>query len=223
MAKKIGCLHMHHSNIAVIEQALDPEGMELTHYVDPGLMSRLTSDPGFDMAQARQKVREQLTWIAQTQVDAILITCTNYIAVLGEESLPISVPTIKIDEPFFAAVCAVMEPQILLFTNPATVEGTMNRLKAFAAAAKLSTERIEARVLPDTFELVMQGRTAEYTREVTQRIKELAASERDKRISVAQLSMAEAAEQVERDCKIMIGNPLRSLNEHVHQVLRGEG
>lgn len=223
MAKKIGCLHMHHSNIAVIEQSLGPEGVELTHYVDPGLMSRLTSDPDFDMAQARQKVQEQLTWIAHTQVDAILITCTNYIAILGEESLPISVPIIKIDEPFFATVCAVAEPQILLFTNPATVEGTMNRLKAFAAAAEVSADRIEARVLPNTFELVMQGRTAEYTREVTQRIKELAASERDKRISVAQLSMAEAAEQVERDCKIMIGNPLRSLNEHVHQVLRGEG
>ena len=76
---------------------------------------------------------EQIEWIAQCQGHAILITCTNYIAILQEDQLSTSVPIIKIDEPFLDYICNIGQPQTILFSNPATVEGTMERLKHHAS------------------------------------------------------------------------------------------
>ena len=95
-------------------------------------MYQVTTNKNFQESDAQRKVKEQIEWIAQCQVDAILITCTNYIAILQEDQLSISVPIIKIDEPFFDYICNIGQPQTILFTNPATVEGTMERLKHHA-------------------------------------------------------------------------------------------
>ena len=85
MRKRLGCLHAHYSNIEYIEDALSLYDVELIHFVDPALMYRVTSDENFKVADAQKKVKEQIEWIAQYNVDAILITCTNYIALLPEE------------------------------------------------------------------------------------------------------------------------------------------
>ena len=82
-------------------------------------------------------MRRQLEWMAASGLDAILITCTNYIAMLPDEPLDLPLPVIKIDEPFFAYLCQQESPHLLLFTNPATVEGTMRR---FADYAKRSVD-----------------------------------------------------------------------------------
>ena len=132
LKKKLGCLHAHYSNIEYIENALSPFNIELIHFVDPALMYRVTSDENFQESDAQNKVKEQIEWIAKCNVDAILITCTNYIAILQEDQLSISVPIIKIDEPYFDYICNIQQPQTILFTNPATVDGTMERLKQYA-------------------------------------------------------------------------------------------
>lgn len=219
MKKKIGCLHAHYSNIAYIENALASDKVELVHFVDPGLMSRISSDNHFDEAQAKQKVLDQIEWIAHTNVDAILITCTNYIALLDESRLIKSIPIIKMDEPFFHAVCRHPEPQILLFTNPATVDGTMRRLHEFAAKQDKSVRHFEARVIEDTFELIMQGNKEQYDKELAKYLKEVLASEKNKIIAVAQLSMVEAANKVEQELGVTIGNPLDSLIAHFNNLL----
>ena len=105
LKKKIGCLHAHYSNIDYIETALSAYDIELSHFVDPGLMQRVGTDESFTVVDAEKKVKDQVEWIAQTGVDAILITCTNYIALLKEETL--NVPIIKIDEPYFEAICKI--------------------------------------------------------------------------------------------------------------------
>lgn len=219
MKKKIGCLHAHYSNIAYIENVLASDKVELVHFVDPGLMSRISSDTHFDEAQAKQKVLDQIEWIAHANVEAILITCTNYIALLDESRLTKSIPIIKMDEPFFHAVCQHPEPQILLFTNPATVDGTMRRLHDFAATQGKSVRHFEARVIENTFELIMQGKKEQYIEEVSKYLTEILASEKNKIISVAQLSMVEAAHKVERELSITIGNPLNSLIAHFDNLL----
>ncbi|AZN39503.1 aspartate/glutamate racemase family protein [Paenibacillus albus] len=213
MGQKIGCLHAHYSNIAYIEQAFAGGEVELVHYVDPGLMSRLSSqDSGFDDEQAREKVVEQMKWIAGTQVDAILITCTNYIALLDEERLNTTIPIIKIDEPFFAAICSLDEPQTVMFTNPATVDGTMNRLHAFAASRGITLEQIDVQVVPNTFELIMQGKKEAYMDELTSSMKAFfSVRGNSARLAVAQLSMVDAAQQVERELGVQIVNPLQAL------------
>lgn len=207
MRKRLGCLHAHYSNIEYIENVLAPYNIELVHFVDPGLMNRLTSDQNFNEVDAQQKVKEQIEWIAQSNIDAILITCTNYIAILQEDHLSISVPIYKLDEPFFDFICNIQQPHTLLFTNAATVEGTMERLRLFADTYQKSLN-IEVVVLNNMFDLIMQGRKKEYDQEVARMLEQLIYD--DKIISVAQLSMVDAAQLVEAKTGRSITNPLRT-------------
>lgn len=221
MKRRIGCLHAHYSNIGYIEQALSAHEVELIHYVDPGLVSRLGSDPSYTGQDAENKVVEQLEWIAQGGVDAILITCTNYVALLREDKLSFEAPVIKIDEPFFGELCRHDGPQILLFTNPATVAGTMARLHQYAESAGHRSE-IEARIIPGTFELIMQGKKERYIEVLTEYIGETIRTEgEEKKIAVAQLSMVDAAKQVERESgvKWALCNPLSPLVSSIEETL----
>jgi hypothetical protein len=207
MKKKIACLHAHSSNISYIETALSPYDIELVHFVDPGLMNRVMTDKSFTLGDGEKKVKDQVEWIAQSAVDAILITCTNYIALLKEEELKINVPTIKIDEPFFQGICQMEQQQTILFTNPDTVPGTINRLRQYA---HLNHKRLDivVKVIENTFELIMSGKNEEYNKAVRDYIKQL---DRTENLSVAQLSMVAAAQQVEDEIAITILNPLNTL------------
>ena len=208
MKKRLGCLHAHYSNIEYIENALSSYDIELLHFVDPALMYRVTSDDNFKAVDAQNKVKDQIKWIAQCNVDAILITCTNYIAILKEEPLSIPVPIIKIDEPYFEYICNIKQPQTILFTNPATVNGTMERLNQYAYNHQKSLD-IEVIVINNTFELIMQGLKHEYNQEIFNFLNKII--KEDKIISVAQLSMVDAAQEVENKTSKPIINPLDTL------------
>lgn len=155
MKKRIGCLHAHYSNIEYIERTFqNDEDMELLHFVDPGVMQRVSKGMG-DVAR---KVKEQIEWIASCDVDAILITCTNYIALLQDDAtVDSSIPIIKIDELYFESICNVQQPITILFTNPMTVEGTMARLHQYAKHHEKSVT-VVAKVIENTFDLIMQGK-----------------------------------------------------------------
>ncbi len=215
---RLGCLHMHHSNIPYIDAIVAPGQVELLHFVDPGLMHRIGSDAGFDLGPAEQQVRRQLDWMAGCGLDAILITCTNYIAMLPEEPLDLTIPVIKIDEPFFAHLLEQSSPHLLVFTNPATVEGTMSRLQDYAKQRDQQPD-IAVEVIPGTFALVMVGKTEEYAAAVSDRLRELARSGRFQSISVGQLSMADATQGVAVETGVAIGNPLEPLRDHLANQL----
>lgn len=208
MKKRLGCLHAHYSNIEYIESAFSSYDIELIHFVDPGLMYRVTSNGNFHLEEAQEKVKEQLEWIAKCNVDAILITCTNYIAILQEEKLATSVPIIKIDEPYFESICNTEQPQTILFTNPATVNGTMERLQEYAYNHQKSID-IEEIVINNTFDLIMQGLKQEYDQEVFNFL--MKNIHNGKKISVAQLSMVDASKEVENMTSKHILNPLEPL------------
>jgi hypothetical protein len=144
----------------------------------------------------------------------MLITCTNYIAMLPDEPLDLTIPIIKIDEPFFDYLMQQPSPQLLLFTNPATVEGTMRRFHDFASPAGHLPD-IKVEVISGTFELVMAGKTEAYASAVSARLRELARSGQYEAISVGQLSMAESALQVAAETGVSIGNPLEPLRLHL--------
>ncbi|GMK46758.1 hypothetical protein PghCCS26_38870 [Paenibacillus glycanilyticus] len=207
---KIGCLHAHYSNIEYIEASIGSKA-ELIHFVDPGLMRCM--EEGFDKVKVKEKAADQIKWIAQSGVDAILITCTGYIALL--EEVETNLPIIKIDEPFFNEICKITQPQILLFTNPATVEGTMKRLMNFASSHDYQLPDIEVRVIENAFQLIMLGQKTEYADEVFKFIEKMLQSEQDKKIAVAQLSMVKAAERVAQEYNISISNPLAPLEAYV--------
>lgn len=215
LRKRLGCLHAHYSNIDYIEQALAPFDIECVHFVDPALMHRVTSDPNFKESDAQQKVKEQLEWIAQSNVDVILITCTNYVALLQGDHLSMAVPIIGIDEPYFDTICHIQQPQKILFTNPATVEGTMERLYRHSNRFQKSLD-VEAVVIGDTFDLIMQGLKEEYDQEIGKFLTQIIQDEMIA-ISVAQLSMVDAARQVEYKTSKTIMNPLTPL---VNSIVR---
>jgi hypothetical protein len=202
LKKRIGCLHAHYSNIDYIESAFSPYNLELEHYVDPGLIYRLKND---QVSVAEMKVRDQIEWIAQSGVDAILITCTNYIALLN--NIEVNIPIIKIDEPYFEALCKSQQPQTILFTNPDTVSGTMDRLQQYAKNHQVSLD-IEVKIIENSFELIMSGKQEEYQKVVYHYIKQL---DSNHSLSVAQLSMVAAAQKVEHETSITIINPLNTL------------
>lgn len=203
MKKKIGCLHAHYSNIDYIEIAFSPYDLELSHYVDPGLIYRLKNE---QVSEAEKKVKDQIEWIAQSGVDAILITCTNYIALLKQ--LEVNIPIIKIDEPYFEALCKTEQPQTILFTNPDTVQGTMARLQQYAKYHQKTVD-IEVKIIENSFELIMSGKKEEYQNVVYHYIKQQLDSTRS--LSVAQLSMVAAAQQVGHETSKIIINPLNTL------------
>ena len=213
MKKRIGCLHAHYSNISYIENALLAYDVQLSHFVDPGLMQRVMTDESFTVLEAKKKVKEQVEWIAQSGVDAILITCTNYIALM--EQITVDVPIIKMDEPYFEAISKIDQHQTILFTNPDTVPGTMNRLRQYAKLHQKTLD-IEVVVIENTFELIMSGKNEEYNKAVCDYIMRL---DRKDHLSVAQLSMVDAAKQVERETSSVIINPLNTLvSSMVHQL-----
>ncbi|CAM4221874.1 hypothetical protein ACUXG3_004441 [Bacillus thuringiensis] len=220
MRKRLGCLHAHYSNIEYIENAFSLFNIELIHFVDPALMYRVTLNENFQESDAQFKVKEQIEWIAQCNVDAILITCTNYIAILQEDQLSISVPIIKIDEPFFDYLCNIQQPQTILFTNPATVEGTVERLKHHANNHQKSLD-LEVIVINSTFELIMQGLKEEYDQEIAKFLNQII-KDTKKVISVAQLSMVDASQQVEYKTSKTIINPLITLVSYIVNQLKLE-
>ena len=220
LSKRLGCLHAHYSNIDYIEQALAPFDIECIHFVDPALMHRVTSNPNFKESDAQHKVKEQLEWIAQANVDAILITCTNYVALLREEHLSITVPIIKIDEPYFDAICHIQQPMKIVFTNPATVQGTMERLHRHASRLQKSLD-VGIAVIDNTFDLIMQGLKEEYNQEIVKFLTHIIQDEMTV-ISVAQLSMVDAARQVESKTATTITNPLTPLVTSIVRQLKVE-
>lgn len=210
MRKRLGCLHAHHSNISYIDNALKPYDVETVHFVDPALYLRIANDEHFLPSDAFAKVKEQVSWMAECELDAILVTCTNYIAVLQDETHTGSIPILKIDEPYFDRLCQFTSPQIVVFTNPDTVAGTVQRLKRHTTKLGRALE-LQVQVLDGTFPLIMQGKTEEYLLEVADGLERLMKDEPGKRISVAQLSMVEAAVQVQQRTSQEIVNPLTSL------------
>lgn len=214
---RLGCLHAHHSNIAYIESIIPQETLEAVHFVEPGLLRRIGSDANFGAEAATEQVRRQLDWMTACGVDAILVTCTNYIAAMPETTAG-AAPIIKIDEPFFAYLLQQPPRHLLLFSNPDTVAGTMQRLHEYAAALGITPE-IEHEVIPNTFEYFLTGQTEAYNRAVAERLRELLRLDRFASLSVGQLSMVDAARRVARETGHPIGDPLQPLRAHLDAVL----
>lgn len=217
MTVTIGCYHAHHSNIDIIQQALAPYDVELLHFVDPGLDRRKT-DPLFSLEKSRHKIKETLDWVAASRVDAILVTCTFFTAYMPEE-LDYGIPVIKIDDPLFDSICESERPPLLVFTNPATVQGTLDRLIRHAMRRGKQLD-LQSHTLENTFDLLMQGKKAAYAALVAEGLSRLTEEQSDREVWAAQLSMVQAAEEAERANEVRVGNPLKALVEHLAERLQ---
>ena len=202
MKKRLGFLHAHHTNIEHIETCFSPYEVELVHFVDPGLL--LQKDINKVLSQNR--VKDQLEWIATCEVDAIVVTCTEYITMIDESIFMIEVPIIKIDEPFFDHICRSEQPQLMLFTNPNTINGTIKRLNDYAYYHHKQVN-CKPLIIEESFDLLLQGRGEEYE----QKILEFLLNHTNKHVSVGQLSMVGAAKEYEKQTSQKVDNPLDAL------------
>jgi glutamate racemase len=214
---RIGCFHAHYSNIEHIDNALRGLDVELIHYVDPGL-DRIKLDADFTTEMAQKKVLDTLNWIAKSHVDAILMTCTFFTAIYDEDIHRFPIPIIKIDDPLFEEICQLDQPTIVAFTNPSTVQGTMNQLAIYAQKKGIVLEAAPA-LLANTFDLIMQGKRSEYIQAVTDGLIHLIEENPTKRVVAAQLSMVPAAQAAEKQTKHVVGNQLVSLATYLKEVL----
>ncbi|MCY9656486.1 hypothetical protein P5G65_15500 [Paenibacillus chondroitinus] len=215
--KRIGCYHAHYSNIEHVEKALSIFDVELIHFVDPGL-DRLKMDADFTKEIVEKKVIETLDWITKCHVDAILITCTFFTAIFNEEVHHYPIPIIKIDEPLFEDICKMNLPIIVAFTNPNTVNGTMNQLLSYSKMKGKEIE-VEPFLLENTFELIMQGKKSEYIQSVSMGLINIIEENPMKNVVAAQLSMVPAAQLIEKQRTITIGNHLDSLSSYMKKIL----
>jgi hypothetical protein len=215
--KRIGCYHAHYSNIEHVEKALGIFDVELIHFVDPGL-DRLKMDTDFTKEIVEKKVIETLDWITKCHVDAILITCTFFTAIFNEDDHQYPIPIIKIDEPLFEDICKMNLPIIVAFTNPNTVNGTMNQLLSYSKMKGKEIE-VEPFLLENTFELIMQGKKSEYIQSVSIGLINIIEENPKKIVVAAQLSMVPAAQLIEIQRTITIGNHLDSLSSYMEKVL----
>ncbi|MRN52714.1 hypothetical protein [Paenibacillus monticola] len=215
--KRIGCFHAHYSNIEHVEKALSIFDVELIHFVDPGL-DRIKQDADFTKEIVEKKVIETLDWIANCHVDAILITCTFFTALLNNEVHHYPIPIIKIDEPLFEEICEINQPIIVAFTNPNTVNGTMNQILSYS---RMKGKEIDAEpfLLENTFDLIMQGKKSEYIQSVSKGLISIIENNPKKSVVAAQLSMVPAAQLIENLRNISIGNHLKSLSSYMEKVL----
>ncbi|EOO18558.1 hypothetical protein IGA_02207 [Bacillus cereus HuA3-9] len=150
----------------------------------------------------------------QAKLQDALMRC-KYDIPLVDENFKIDIPILKIDEPFFEMICQVKEPQTILFTNNRTVSGTMERLKQYARQNNKSIH-VKVEVIEGIFELIMQGRKEEHDAKLEKYLYEIM-KDRNEMLSVAQLSMVDAATRVENIIGRNIINPLHALEEYCIQ------
>ncbi|MED1782082.1 hypothetical protein P4V43_09690 [Brevibacillus fortis] len=217
---RIACLHGHHSNISLLSDAFATFDVELIHFVDPGLLLQNVGTPVHTKEQSHAKLRDQLTWMQSCAADAIVITCTQYASlVTPEDEAMATVPIFTIDGPFFHELAQHTEPQVLLFSNPATVQPTMERLVKHAHSRNLHPE-IQINIVENAFALLMENKQEAYREAIKDALYHLHQTFPDQPIAVAQLSMAPIADQFAKENGCAISHPLYSLTSHISATLQ---
>ncbi|WJQ79722.1 hypothetical protein [Brevibacillus brevis] len=216
---RIACLHGHYSNISLLSDAFAVFEVELLHFVDPGLLLQNAGIPVHTTEQAQAKLREQLNWMQSCAVDAIVITCTQYAALVTPEvEATATVPLFTIDGPFFHELARHPEPQVLLFSNPATVQPTMERLVKLAHSHNLHPE-VQVSLVENAFALLMENKQEAYREAIKDALYQLFQTFPDQPIAVAQLSMVPVADQFAKENGCKISHPLHSLTSKVSATL----
>lgn len=217
---RIACLHGHYTNIPLLSEAFASFDADLIHFVDPGLLLQNGGTPVHTKEQSHAKLRDQLTWMQSCSVDAIVITCTQYASLLTrEDEASNTVPIFTIDGPFFHELAQLTEPQVLLFSNPATVTPTMERLVQYARSHRLQPN-IQVRLVENAFALLMENKHEAYREAISDALHHLQQTYPGQHIAAAQLSMAPVADQFAKDYGCTVAHPLHSLTSQMSRTLQ---
>ncbi|MGG1961653.1 hypothetical protein ABFY43_11015 [Bacillus pumilus] len=211
---RLHCLHAHPSNQSYIEDVFDDPDIELHHTVDSSFIERATQDPDFHPHKQQAYAINKL--MKEDEADIILLTCTQYIATLGDQKHLFKQPIVPIDEPLFELICQRKGPLQLVFSNPDTVEGTMERLESYAKKHGKQMDA-EVMVMEGVFHLCLNGELHAYEEEIKKQLRRCMKEDGD--ICVMQLSMVHAAQQMVEETGVPIIHPLSPLKQYVHQTI----
>lgn len=179
------CIHAHDSNIQWIENTIGDK--EIKHIVLEDLV-RIK-----DSVKVKERVLQQLDKYSARDVSCFIITCTYFSAHLPETY---AVPLIALDELLFRRIAN--EPKIqLVFTNEATIEGTLARYERF----KNPNQRLTVHYIENAFDKVMLGEMSAYKRIVKEGLAQL---NQEIPIVVGQLSMEIALEKDAISCLALL-------------------
>lgn len=216
---RIACLHGHYTNIPLISEAFAAYDVELTHFVDPGLLLQNSGEATRPQEHSHAKLLDHLSWMHSCSADAIVITCTQYAALLTEEDeAELDSPVFTIDGPFFHQLAQSSAPQVLLFSNPATVTPTMERLTQCARSTGYQPE-IEIRIVENAFTLLMENKHEAYKDAVMEGLHLLHQTHPEHYLAVAQLSMVPVANQFSSETGRIVVHPLHSLTSQMVETL----
>ncbi|WIV20055.1 hypothetical protein QPK24_04885 [Paenibacillus polygoni] len=110
------------------------------------------------------------------------------------------------------------QPIIVTFTNPNTVDGTMNQLLSYSRMKGKEIE-VKSSLLENTFDLIMHGKKNEYIESVSNGLINIIEENPKKSVVAAQLSMVPAAQLTEKKTDIPVRNHLESLSRYMKEVL----
>lgn len=206
------CLHASQANTAVIDNALKHLPININHHVDEELIHMIRQ--GKSQEILRLRVLEQLHGLIDQQPDFILITCTNYIVLLEDISFECHIPVLKIDEVLFKQLDDIQEPLKIVFTNEATIQGTMGRLQRFCQ----KEHEIEIIFIEEVFKWYLAGDLVSHNQKVLDTLLTLDAASHT--IAVAQLSLGYAAEMYNHSANKKVISPLGALEQYIAQEIK---
>lgn len=187
------CIHAHHSNSRWMDETLPNE--TLHHVVIEGLLTCTERD------QVEKCVLENLTHLYHTnKPQAFFITCTYFAAHLPKT---FNVPLIPLDQLLFEQVATLPAIQFV-FTNPATVEPTMERYKVWRKKEQL----IKIHIIPAIFQYVKEENWTAYEQTIRQFIMQLP---KDSPIAFGQLSMELARRKEDYGCLTVLPQTIKKL------------
>ncbi|MCD5002469.1 hypothetical protein IV487_08340 [Enterococcus saccharolyticus] len=201
---KIICLHASSYNIALVDEGMRGINIEVDHVVDQQLLHLIQRE---ESEQQYTYIHQKLQQLIAKKPDAILITCTNYIALLEQRPLISEVPLLMIDEMLFKQLPKTRQTLTVLFTNKQIVTGTLQRLRKFCPWVK----QIEIMVIDNVFSWYLAGEITKHDA----RIYETLLSLGNGQLMAAQLSMSRAVERYNQQHQQLVIHPLEAIRKEL--------
>lgn len=179
------CIHAHESNRQWIEQTLPNE--KIQHIILDHLIEESND------FKVKKQVLLHLNTLRNKETSCFISTCSYFSAHLPEAY---DLPIIALDTLLFQTIC--QEPKLqLVFTNAATVKGTLERYGKY----KDSNQKLTVHIIPNAFEKIMAGEIDLYKKLVQEGMGKL---DSEIPIAVGQLSMEIAISKKHFSCLTLL-------------------
>lgn len=182
--KKILCIHAHESNIYYLDKLLRVFRCTIEHRVI-NLMD--------NTKKSKEILKKEINSYLSEDIAVCILTCTEHSSMVDEDSIN-GVSILKIEEPIIEKLLYDHNDKVLVFTNPNTVDLTVNKIKN----SKYQFQNYKIDIIPESFDLILKNEKTLYKNLILDYI-----SKESKDIYLMQLSMSIVQEESLFDGKRM--------------------